>query len=396
MTVHTAYPRGFFFQSGDGAHVTAATAGAASHHHLETISLDERKEVHMGSLGLGTALAVAYDLYNDGAASGGGSNAAQYHPQQLTGFIQLSALKAAGAPTQLNTTNIPQQQQQQHFLAFSHPATAAMNGSVSSSLSSSVGLTPAWTTQHLDAYLTPISLTCASPTKTVLPPQLQPHQQLADQSRVRIQHINHHLNNNGTNGAGGVDFRCGGLSSSSSSSFLTDPSAPVAVVVPNHHQQQHSNYVGVSSLINRLHQESATTTTPTSSLLPPPAIVSSIATMSSTTATVLSHPPTPLLLQAPTTADSTDSGSNHSFDPHHHLLQPDLLLHTTITPTAAAPANGTESANSLAVDDNMYEISDEEMREIDASVSVWCHVDSAVAPIPSTGASFFVHSFRLL
>ncbi|CAH8649617.1 unnamed protein product [Schistosoma mattheei] len=109
---------------------------------LESVSVHDKTEVHVGSLGLGTALAVAYDLCSDnGIVNQFNTNAnlCASNPQ-LANFLSLSAIKSPSSQfsTHCRSTSLSDQ----------HTYNIYSNYFTNNSL---------WTLQHTDSYLTPIS-----------------------------------------------------------------------------------------------------------------------------------------------------------------------------------------------------------------------------------------------
>ncbi|VDP23504.1 unnamed protein product [Schistosoma margrebowiei] len=109
---------------------------------LESVSVHDKTEVHVGSLGLGTALAVAYDLCSDnGIVNQFNTNAnlCASNPQ-LANFLSLSAIKSPNSQfsTHCRSTSLSDQ----------HTYNIYSNYFTNNSL---------WTLQHTDSYLTPIS-----------------------------------------------------------------------------------------------------------------------------------------------------------------------------------------------------------------------------------------------
>ncbi|CAH8681036.1 unnamed protein product [Schistosoma rodhaini] len=109
---------------------------------LESVSVNDKTEVHVGSLGLGTALAVAYDLCNDtGIVNQFNTNANLCASNsQLANFLSLSAIKS---PTSQFSTHC-----RGTSLSDQHTYNIYSNYFTNNSL---------WTLQHSDSYLTPIS-----------------------------------------------------------------------------------------------------------------------------------------------------------------------------------------------------------------------------------------------
>ncbi|CAH8655758.1 unnamed protein product [Schistosoma intercalatum] len=109
---------------------------------LESVSVHDKTEVHVGSLGLGTALAVAYDLCSDNGIMNQfntNTNLCASNPQ-LANFLSLSAIKSPNSQfsTHCRSTSLSDQ----------HTYNIYSNYFTNNSL---------WTLQHTDSYLTPIS-----------------------------------------------------------------------------------------------------------------------------------------------------------------------------------------------------------------------------------------------
>ncbi|CAH8875375.1 unnamed protein product [Trichobilharzia szidati] len=127
---------------------------------LESVTVNENSEVHVGSLGLGTALAVAYDLCNDNGilnqvnSYNNGANTSTTH-QLANNILSLSSMKSSPAQLSSNYCRITSDPQQYQYTVYSNlPITNGLS----------------WITQQSDAYLTPIQSSvsfydCESPTK---------------------------------------------------------------------------------------------------------------------------------------------------------------------------------------------------------------------------------------
>ncbi|KAF5396982.1 hypothetical protein PHET_09849, partial [Paragonimus heterotremus] len=277
--------------------------------HLEPVKLDERKEVHVGSLGLGTALAVAYDLYNDPTLAS--QMASHIYSPQLSGFISLSAIKSPSVHgTQYSVPHVrtvSTNESHQQYTLF-----PTQSSSVSSYLNS-------WNSQQSDAYLTPIAV---SSTQFSAPNNTKPFAITADGNKFRIANFQLQRPAEGSNM---IYVDCAPHVSSISSNM--DSSSAVATV-------------------STLTSSFSTTATPTN------------VTSSSPLATPPSSMPRCSAPVVSVSAVSTDIVPNYS------LTQ----ASTSIT---SIHEGKTPSDTTYSADDSLYEISEEEMREIDASVKMF-------------------------
>ncbi|CAH8540362.1 unnamed protein product [Heterobilharzia americana] len=111
---------------------------------LESVSVNEGPEVHVGSLGLGTALAVAYDLCNDtgviNQSVSSSANLCTTNPQ-LSNFLSLSTMKSSSPQFSTYCRNNSTALSDHQYTIYS---SAFTNGSP-------------WITHHSDGYLTPIA-----------------------------------------------------------------------------------------------------------------------------------------------------------------------------------------------------------------------------------------------
>ncbi|KAK4475478.1 hypothetical protein MN116_002528 [Schistosoma mekongi] len=147
---------------------------------LEPVAVNDKTEMDVGSLGLGTALAVAYDLCSDtGIVNQFNTNASLCSSNpQLTSFLSLSALKS---PTsQISTHCRNTSLSDQYTYVYSNYFT---NNS--------------WLSQHSDGYLTPISSIssisdCPNSIKS-LPTDIDPSKAISSSGGFvnKINHLSH-------------------------------------------------------------------------------------------------------------------------------------------------------------------------------------------------------------
>ncbi|KAF6768036.1 BEN domain [Paragonimus kellicotti] len=276
--------------------------------HLEPVKLDERKEVHVGSLGLGTALAVAYDLYNDTTLAS--QMASHIYSPQLSGFISLSTIKSPSVhSTQYSVPHVrtvSTNESQQQYTLF-----PTQSSSVSSYLNS-------WSSQQSDAYLTPIAV---SSTQFSASNNTKPFAITADCNKFRIANFQLQRPAEGSN------------------MIYVDCAPNVSSISSN---MDSSNAVTTISALTSSFNTTATPTNVTSS--------NPLATPSSSSMPRCSVPVVPM------------SAINTDIVPNYSLTQ----ASTSIT---SVHEGKTSSDTTYSADDSLYEISEEEMREIDASLA---------------------------
>uniref|UniRef100_A0A183AX69 Homeodomain-interacting protein kinase 2 n=1 Tax=Echinostoma caproni TaxID=27848 RepID=A0A183AX69_9TREM len=347
------------FQQPDNSHQSVS--------HLEPVKLDERKEVPVGSLGLGTALAVAYDLYNDtGIAS---QMASHIYSPQLTSFISLSSMKAPAAQVTQHLTpymrTMSAGSEQPYLICPSQPSHLPLNNSMAWPVSSSSSSIITQSSHHSEAYLTPISVGDCPPKAFAV---------IADSNKVRF-----------TNPASipkSTDYSMHQVPGAYVQS-VAPCSNPVTIVVDGNYPQSSSTAplsFGPSSSSCSSSSSSASTascagsvvfgpgsavapTTTTTCMMVPSdmayphmASASSACVLSSTSSPVL--PPIPL----PNTANQRQQ--------QQQATELNGCTNATNGNTNDSNTKSSSDSSAFSADDSLYEITEEEMREIDASLKV--------------------------
>ncbi|GAA52933.1 hypothetical protein CSKR_110621 [Clonorchis sinensis] len=281
---------------------------------LEPVKLDERKEVHVGSLGLGTALAVAYDLYSDS------NQMASHHiySPQLGGFISLSAVKSSGA-------QVPQ-----HLASYVRTATGSAEPQYAmypaqNNYHSSYPPNTLWAAHQADSYLTPIVVSSSTTASTPSCPT-RPFAVVSDNGKFRLTATPLHKQPDGSN------------------VVYVDSNAPSSV-----------------STASIVVDGGAITTSSATLPFDPTQVASSTSTHVPTIPTPSTCSAFPCMVSVPNHQDGLTSQ-------YHHPSNSTAIATNSVEQVAAPTKSGGES-NSISADDSLYEISEEEMREIDASLA---------------------------
>ncbi|CAL8103304.1 unnamed protein product [Calicophoron daubneyi] len=278
----------------------------------ELSGIEDKTEVHMGSLGLGAALAVAYDLYGDSGVPPQISS--HFSSPQLAGFLSISNMKSS--PLQVTqqlapyVRTAPATVEQQYALYSTQISTGSSNP------------TNGWGVSHSDAYLTPIAV--SSSAFSYVSPSRPFVANASDMNKLPF--------------SGAPFQQSGGCTSAA----FADSTPTVSVVFggsyspcPAIHPAFNPAQVTPSNLDHTVNLPSH----PVSSVSSSPGFCSV-----SNSETISPYQPSSGPNQIPPTVTATNS-------------------------TADTPTKCTSEPGSYSTDESLYEISEEEMREIDASLA---------------------------